>query len=98
MSARDVFLVSYDITAPGERRRVHSVLRRWGDRVQYSVWRCALTPHQRLQLGATLEPMITGPRDQIMFVRLGPAGGRGDRSVTALGRPYPERYEGGRIV
>jgi CRISPR-associated protein Cas2 len=35
-----------------------------------------------------LRAVIHHGEDQILFVNLGPAEGRGDRVITALGKPY----------
>ena len=37
---------------------------------------------------AELAPIIHHDEDQVLFVNLGPAEGRGDRVITALGKPY----------
>jgi CRISPR-associated protein Cas2 len=41
-----------------------------------------------VQLRAELSGVIHHDQDQVLFVDLGPAEGRGDRVITALGRPY----------
>ena len=38
--------------------------------------------------GAELSRIIHHQDDQVLFVHLGPAEGRGDRVITALGKPY----------
>ncbi|MGC4085855.1 MAG: hypothetical protein QM736_27945 [Vicinamibacterales bacterium] len=35
-----------------------------------------------------LDRIIDHREDQVLFVDLGPSEGRGDRAITALGRPY----------
>jgi CRISPR-associated protein Cas2 len=35
-----------------------------------------------------LRAVIHHDQDQVLFVNLGPAEGRGDRVITALGKPY----------
>jgi CRISPR-associated protein Cas2 len=37
---------------------------------------------------AELARIINHVQDQVLFVNLGPAEGRGDRVITALGKPY----------
>ncbi len=32
--------------------------------------------------------MVHHDREQVLFVDLGPAEGRGDRAISALGKPY----------
>jgi CRISPR-associated protein Cas2 len=37
---------------------------------------------------AALAAIIHHDEDQVLFVNLGPAAGRGDRVISALGKPY----------
>ena len=41
-----------------------------------------------MTLRAELAEIIDHREDQVLFVDLGPAGARGDRVITALGKPY----------
>jgi CRISPR-associated protein Cas2 len=41
-----------------------------------------------IRLRASLTEIIHNKEDQVLFVDLGPAEGRGDRVITALGKPY----------
>ncbi len=43
---------------------------------------------EKAQLEAALRQAIKHDEDQVLFVSLGPAEGRGDRVITALGLPY----------
>ena len=63
-------------------------LRNWGDHLQYSVFECQLNPVDLLMLKAELKGIINCTHDQVLFVDLGPAAGRGDRVIEALGQPY----------
>jgi CRISPR-associated protein Cas2 len=40
------------------------------------------------RLRAELSAVIHHTEDQVLFVNLGPAEGRGERVITALGKPY----------
>ena len=35
-----------------------------------------------------MSPVIHHDQDQVLFIDLGPSEGRGDRVITALGKPY----------
>jgi CRISPR-associated protein Cas2 len=63
-------------------------MRDWGDHLQYSVFECQLTRTDLVQLRAELAEIIHHQEDQVLFVDLGPSEGRGDRVITALGKPY----------
>ena len=63
-------------------------MRGYGDHLQYSVFECQLTATDLVRLRAELSEIIQHNEDQVLFVDLGPAEGRGDRVITALGLPY----------
>jgi len=58
------------------------------------VFRCELNPTEMVQLRDRLRDIINHAEDQVLFVDLGPAGGRARTCIKALGRPYthPERH------
>lgn len=90
---RQCYLVSYDISDDTRLRLVHRTVRGWGDALQYSVFRCELTPRELAELRDALVRIIKPSADQVLIVDLGPADGRGGAVISALGRPYapPER-------
>jgi CRISPR-associated protein Cas2 len=85
---RSAYLICYDICDEKRLRRVFKVMRGWGDHLQYSVFECQLTPSDLVRLRGELAVEIHHTEDQVLFVNLGPAEGRGDRVITALGKPY----------
>ena len=85
---RTTYLVCYDITEARRLRRVFKLCKNYGNHLQYSVFECDLNPAEKTQLETKLAELIKHDEDQVMFVSLGPAEGRGDRVITALGLPY----------
>ncbi len=85
---RNTFLVTYDISNDLRLRRVHKVMRGFGDHLQYSVFECQFTPTDLVRCRHALAKVIHYKDDQVLFVDLGPVEGRGDRVITALDRPY----------
>lgn len=85
---RNSYLVCYDICDDKRLRKVFQTMRGWGDHLQYSVFECQLTAVDLVHLRAQLAVIIHHTEDQVLFVNLGPAEGRGDRVITALGKPY----------
>jgi CRISPR-associated protein Cas2 len=85
---RSSYLICYDICDDKRLRRVFKVMRGWGDHLQYSVFECQLTSSDLVRLRSELAEVIHHTQDQVLFVNLGPAEGRGDRVITALGKPY----------
>lgn len=82
------YLVCYDISDEKRLRKVFKTMRNYGDHLQYSVFECQLTSTDLVRCRAELAEIIHDDEDQVLFVDLGPAEGRGDRVITALGRPY----------
>lgn len=85
---RTTYLICYDIADDKRLRRVFKTCRNYGNHLQYSVFECDLGPAEKIQLESELEEIIDHLEDQVLFVNLGPAEGRGDRVITALGLPY----------
>jgi CRISPR-associated protein Cas2 len=85
---RTSYLVCYDICDEKRLRKVFKIMRGYGDHLQFSVFECQLTAMDLARLRAQLSPAIDHHDDQVLFVNLGPAEGRGDRVITALGKPY----------
>lgn len=85
---RTSYLVCYDICDDKRLRKVFQLMRGYGDHLQYSVFECQLTATDLVRLRAALLAIIHHIEDQVLFVNLGPAAGRGDRVITALGKPY----------
>ncbi len=85
---RHTFIVCYDICDDKRLRKVFRTVRDWGDHLQYSVFECQLTAADRIELREKLAHIINHKVDQVLFINLGPAHGRGDRVIEALGKPY----------
>ena len=85
---RNTYLVCYDITDDKRRDRVFKVCKNHGEHLQFSVFECQLTAMDLAKCRALLAAIIHHDEDQVLFVNLGPAAGRGDRVITALGKPY----------
>ena len=82
------YLVCYDICDDKRLRKVFQIMRKFGDHLQYSIFECQLTAMDLVRCRAELAKAINQKEDQVLFVNLGPAEGRGDRVITALGLPY----------
>lgn len=71
---------------------MHRIVRDFGQALQYSVFACVLSPADRAQLAARLQRAIKQDEDQILFIRLGPAGrGRSVPNASTLGLPLPKQ-------
>lgn len=85
---RNCYLICYDICDNKRLRKVFQIMHGFGDHLQYSVFECQLTAMDLARCRAELAKVIHHTEDQVLFVNLGPSEGRGDRVITALGRPY----------
>jgi len=91
-------IVCYDICEPKRLRRVYQTCRAFGEHLQYSVFRCDLTPRRRAEMVAALDRVIDHREDQVLFVQVGPPQGRARTAFEALGRAYTPRKPGAIIV
>jgi CRISPR-associated protein Cas2 len=85
---RTTYLVCYDICDDKRLRQVFRTCKDYGNHLQYSVFECDLNPAEKAELEAALSAIINHAEDQVLFVSLGPAEGRGERVITAIGLPY----------
>ena len=85
---RNTYLVTYDIANDRRLAKVHKTMRGFGDHLQYSVFECQLNQTDLARCRHLLSEIIHHKEDQVLFVDLGPVEGRGDRVISALGKPY----------
>jgi len=85
---RKSYLVCYDISDEKRLRKVFKIMRGYGDHLQFSVFECQLNATDLVRLRAELGTVIHYENDQVLFVDLGPAETRGERVISALGKPY----------
>lgn len=88
MTARQCYIVTYDISDPKRLRKVFETMRGWGDHVQLSVFRCSLNRMELVQVRSELSEIIKHDEDQVLFVDVGPEDGRAKEAMSSLGRPY----------
>ena len=79
---RTTYIVSYDVADDKRLRRALKTCRNFGNHLQYS------NPSEKIELETQLAQVIKHDEDQVLFISLGPAEGRGDRVITALGLSY----------
>ncbi len=82
---KNVFLVSYDVCDAKRLRKTYQKLCGFGTALQYSVFRCELSPIQLHLLKEQLWEILNLSEDRVMVVDLGPAGARGDECVEFWG-------------
>jgi len=80
------YIVAYDICEPKRLRLVHKTMLGYGEPLQYSVFCCDLSAAQLVILRSDLSAIIDHREDQVMFIDIGPADGRGKQSVQTIGK------------
>jgi CRISPR-associated protein Cas2 len=95
---QQTFIVSYDIADPKRLRLVFKLMKGWGDHLQFSVFRCDLSPSEVVELQAELKSIINSGEDQVLFIDLGPADGRALACIDAIGLPCPPAYKTAIVV
>lgn len=80
------YVVAYDIPDDRRRHQVARFLNGYGERVQYSVWECLLTPSQAEKMRQGLARRVHKEEDRVRIYRLCPvcAG-----EVQTLGQAAP---------
>lgn len=86
MKRRTRYVVAYDIPDDRRRLRVAKLLEGYGERVQYSVFECVLTPRQFERLWEEIGRRIDGAEDSVRVYRLCEECSRWTRTV---GRERP---------
>lgn len=92
------YLVTYDICDPKRLRAVFYVVKGFGDHLQYSVFQCDLTAMKLVDLKRRLLEVINPREDQVLFIDLGPADGRGREVIEGIGRAFEPPDDGPVVV
>jgi len=93
------YLVCYDIADAKRLRRVFKTMRGFGDAMQYSVFRCALTAQEKTLMIEALQRAFHAKEDRLMVVDLGQAGAAARKErVEFLGRTPREQVEAGAVI
>jgi CRISPR-associated protein Cas2 len=87
---RSVFLIAYDVSDDKRRTKIHSKLKGYGEALQYSLFRCALTPSERMGLRSEMWELIDHATDRVLLIDLGPDEGRGRLALESWGIPLDD--------
>jgi CRISPR-associated protein Cas2 len=90
---RRSYLVCYDIRDPKRLRRVHKILKGYGEAWQFSVFFCVLKAIDRVRLQTDLEEEMN-QKDQAMILDLGSNEKDAREAATVIGLPLPEQESG----
>lgn len=82
-----IYLVTYDIADAKRLRKIHKLLRGYGEWLQYSIFQCQLSPMDRAELMAELDLLIHHNRDHVLLFDLGQVHSV-KLKISSLGKPY----------
>jgi len=94
---RRCYLVCYDIRDPKRLRRVHKILKGYGEPWQYSIFFCVLKDIDRVRLQSDLEDEMNLKEDQTMIIDLGADEEKARRASFVIGQSLP-RPENGTMI
>ncbi|MGQ0619691.1 MAG: CRISPR-associated endonuclease Cas2 [Panacagrimonas sp.] len=82
-----LYLVTYDVCDPKRLRRVHKLLKGYGEWVQLSVFQCRLSRKRLAEMQHLLDGAIVDTQDHILIMDLGHADQVKPR-VISLGKTF----------
>ncbi len=90
------YLICYDIRHPKRWRKAYKIIQGYGERMQFSIFRCCLSQREREKLRWELEKVLAA-EDNLLLIRLC---NRCVGGLQAYNRPeaWPIESEGYRIV
>lgn len=86
---KEHFLIAYDIADPKRLRRIHKLVRGYGEAIQYSVFLGQLSAKDEVVLREKIRDIIHHKQDQVIMIRLGVVDGKSKTAPenwTVLGR------------
>ncbi len=95
---RRCYLVCYDISDPKRLRRVHKVMKGYGEPWQFSIFFCVLKDIDRVRLQSDLEEQMDLKKDQAMIVDMGADEDSARDGTLVIGAPLPEQEQGMVVV
>ncbi len=94
---RRSYLICYDIRNDKRLRRIHKLMKAYGEPWQYSVFYCLLKAIDRVRLENSAKEILNLKEDQLLIVDLGSNEDAAREAATVLGQSLPEA-EGGVVV
>lgn len=94
---RRCYLVCYDVRDDKRLRKIHRLMKAYGEAWQYSVFYCTLKAIDRVRLENGLRELMNQKEDQVLIVDLGANEEAARESSTFIGAGVP-KPESGMVV
>ncbi|MCC6427301.1 MAG: CRISPR-associated endonuclease Cas2 [Phycisphaerales bacterium] len=95
---RRCYLVCYDVRNDKRLRRIHKLMKAYGEPWQYSVFYCTLKAIDRVRLENGLREIMNQKEDQVLIVDLGSNEDAARESSTFMGVGVPEPESGMTVI
>lgn len=83
----NLYIVAYDIAAPGRWRKVYRIMEGYGEWLQLSVFQCRLTRRRQIEMKLALDAVVNHAEDHVIIIDVGPAAANRPR-IESLGKPF----------
>ena len=91
---RRCYLVCYDVRDDKRLRRIHKLMKAYGEPWQYSVFYCTLKAIDRVRLENSAREILNLKEDQLLLVDLGSNEESARGAATVLGQSLPDSASG----
>ncbi len=91
---RKCYLVCYDVRDDKRLRRIHKLMKAYGEPWQYSVFYCTLKAIDRVRLENTAREILNLKEDQLLILDMGSNEEAARDAATVLGPGLPEAASG----
>lgn len=95
---RRCYVVCYDIRESKRLRRVHKLMKAFGEAWQYSVFYCTLKAIDRVRMENALREILNLKQDQVLILDLGANEEAARESSTFMGPGMPQAQSGMVVV
>jgi CRISPR-associated protein Cas2 len=95
---RRSYLVCYDVRDDKRLRKIHKLLKAYGEAWQYSVFYCALKAIDRVRLENAVREILNLKEDQLLIVDMGGNEEAARESSSFLGVGIPHRETGTLVI
>ena len=91
---RRCYLVCYDVRDDKRLRRIHKIMKAYGEAWQYSVFYCTLKAIDRVRLENAAREALNLKEDQLLIVDLGGNEDAARDAATVVGQSLPDADSG----